>query len=537
MEGVKFRNTLIDPTNTWQTADLVGLKSSTTPLTGNLANCWGAANAVSPSITVFRLNVLHLLPKLYDANNRWTGKRLVNDSDLVNNFDKNGVPYAASLATAGHSVTLREGQADQAVQTGGGSLVVIYRTLNPNEKLRRIALYDGSHLQSQTVSGITQSLAGFYDNDGPGRMTMLVGSGNPNSSEVLTFNGAQINQVNGVPFDPFPKTGSASDRSWAFPTFDNLSMAGVQTAPGFGEYAETALTQSGGFDCKSWAAVIFSTPVLDADHDGLPDAIEASSTSGGQSWKNPDGEPVPDLHAMGAQAPVCGVSGCSGGRQDIFAEINALQTTADTTYGSPNTVDSTSPDYAPYDSSANPVIKNVTVPAHDHTPGPDALQMAGDVFWQKTIAVHFDVGNTKTYFEKQFGGTQSECAYNATTQLWSPHPVCQYLVPSTDASSNILARGGETILEDTECVADPDEEESCQFPYYAGTVGWKFGLERYRDSPVQDDGTQITTDAQFLAWQNGTVHRTRFDLARRSMFHYVLLAHARAKPKSMPCLH
>ena len=66
-----------------------------------------------------------------------------------------------------HTVTLREGQADQAVQSAGATLVVVYRTLDPNEKLRRIALYDGLHLQSQSVSGITQSLAGFYDNDGP----------------------------------------------------------------------------------------------------------------------------------------------------------------------------------------------------------------------------------------------------------------------------------------------------------------------------------------------------------------------------------
>ena len=291
--------------------DVVGLKFTTQAIDMNAASCWGAANAQSPSVTVFRVNVLHLLPKLYNANNRWTGKRLVNDSDLVNNHDKNGVPYAASLATAGHSVTLREGQADQAAQSAGATLVVVYRTLDPNEKLRRIALYDGLHQQSQSVGGITQSLAGFYDNDGLGRMTMLVGSGNPNNSEVLNFNGAQINAS-----DPFPKTGNSADRSWAFPTFNNLSMSGVQTAPGFGEYAQTVLTQSGGFDCKSWAAIIFSVPVLDADHDGLPDAVENSSTSGGQPWKNPDGQPVPDIHSMGARTD----------RRDIFAEINAMRT-------------------------------------------------------------------------------------------------------------------------------------------------------------------------------------------------------------------
>ena len=231
---------------------------------------------------------------------------------------------------------------------------------------------------------------------------MLVGSGNPNNSEVLTFNGPQINVG-----DPFPKTGAASDRSWAFPTFSNLSMAGVQTAPGFGEFAQTVLTQSGGFDCKSWSAIIFSVPVLDGDRDGLADAIEASSTvpAVGGAWKNPDGEPVPDIHAMGAQT----------GRRDIFAEINAMRTEGPTTYGS--TGGPLSPDYAPYDSAADPVLENVTVPLHDHTPGPDALKMAGDVFapQPQNIAVHFDVGDTKAYLESASRGDHSRTAL--TTQV------------------------------------------------------------------------------------------------------------------------
>ena len=144
LAGVKFRNTLIDPDNKFGTVDagdVFGLKFTTQPLTENLANCWGSSNSQSPSITAFRVNVLHLLPKQYDANNRWTGKRLVNDTDLVNNHDKNGQLFAA------HTVTLREGQSNHAVQSAGAALVVVYRTLDPTEKLRRIALYDGLHLQ------------------------------------------------------------------------------------------------------------------------------------------------------------------------------------------------------------------------------------------------------------------------------------------------------------------------------------------------------------------------------------------------------
>ena len=54
-------------------------------------------------------------------------------------------------------------------------------------------------------------------------------------------------------------------------------------------------------------------------------------------------------------------------------------------------------------------------------------------------------------------------------------------------------------------MADPDGPESCQFPYFRGTVGWKFGLEKYRDSPVKDDGTQITDQEQFEEWEDGIV--------------------------------
>src|SRR5262249_37414098 len=109
-----------------------------------------------------------------------------------------------------------------------------------------------------------------------------------------------------------------------------------------------------------------------------------------------------------------------------------------------------------------------------------------------------------------------------------------YLVPSTDILGNPLARGGELITEKI-CQTGP-----CQFPDYPGTVAWKFGYQANRDAAVDDNGQEITA-AQIQAWKDGTAapflqHRTRFDFIRKSLFHYVLYAHARGKPKSLPCI-
>ena len=135
----------------------------------------------------------------------------------------------------------------------------------------------------------------------------------------------------------------------------------------------------------------FQYPVLDGDQDGLPDALEKSSTSGGLAWRNPDGadpsvDPtgqslpntlLPDIRAMGARET----------RKDILVEVNALSTIGQgvTRYGSDNPSDP-----APDDSANN--IPFVDIPEHDHMPSPEALKMVGDAFLAKDIHVHFDVG-------------------------------------------------------------------------------------------------------------------------------------------------
>src|SRR5262245_44425713 len=60
-----------------------GIKTSTTGNLGgnNQAQCWGAAGGPGAQLTMARADVLQLLPKRFDANGVWTGKRLVNSAD------------------------------------------------------------------------------------------------------------------------------------------------------------------------------------------------------------------------------------------------------------------------------------------------------------------------------------------------------------------------------------------------------------------------------------------------------------------------
>jgi hypothetical protein len=527
--GAQFRGVALDATVAWPTTGVPGLNGTTWPAAlpgNNTSTCWGSANGAGSQLTMFRADVMRLLPKLFDANGDWTGRYLVNDSDLTVNKDANGQIYSP------HTVTLPETSGNHAVQSAGATLVVIYR--NPAEPLTKVVLYDGAYAQAQG-NAMAQTLRAFYQHAGStGKMTPIVGSGGPNNKTELFFNGSLVT------LNPFPSTSPSSDRSWNFPTLSPLPMGNLSgppalpNGPGFYDgYGETATmgvdhTNASPYDCLSLAAIVFSTPVLDADNDGLPDALEASSTAGGSAWRNPDialsvtdpGRLLPNLHGMGA----------SPNQKDLFVEIGAMLTTGPLTYGSAS---------APFDSS-NPNPASVMIGAHTHLPGPDALKMLGDVYFGRGIVPHFDVGNTAAYLASSYPGNGG-CAFN--NGQWTPDPVCQYLVPyATDANARpSLARGGETVVEKKCVPADLNNPyATCRFYDYPGTIGWKFGFEAFRDAPVDDSGTEITSQAQLQAWYAGTApytsQRRRFDSQRRQFFHYVMYGHAQGRSKSLPCI-
>ena len=86
-------------------------------LTGVFAPCWSQSGNV---LYTLRADVLSLLPAQMDENGRPTGRRIVNDMDLM----------AAGLPQ--HSVTLPEyGVGNHSPQSAGGSLFVVYRNTDP----------------------------------------------------------------------------------------------------------------------------------------------------------------------------------------------------------------------------------------------------------------------------------------------------------------------------------------------------------------------------------------------------------------------
>ena len=90
-------------------------------------------------------------------------------------------------------------------------------------------------------------------------------------------------------------------------------MPGNDLLEGDGEEVRTFVDHgsTSPYECLSWAAIIFSTTVMDTDSDEIPDKLEDVS-----GLKDPNGEALPDLWAMGA----------SSTQKDLFVEIGAMTT-------------------------------------------------------------------------------------------------------------------------------------------------------------------------------------------------------------------
>jgi hypothetical protein len=444
---------------------------------GSGANCWGSSGSTDRALTMWRADVLPLLPKQYDANDKWTGRYLVND-----------IPHQVTIGTPGGGNTLST--------TAGATLMLVYR--DPTEPLRKIVVYDGVHAQAQGTT-TSQTIRGFYQSAATrsAKITHIVGSGANNAGERLLFNGSVV-ATN--PF-PAPIDGSA-DRGWANPTYDVSSlMPGTDFADGFGETATTSVDHGATnqhatpYECLSWAAIIFSTAVADTDSDGLPDGVEnaAGGLKDPPTPAFPEGQPLPDLHGMGARV----------GPRNLFVEINAMWARANTTYGSAD---------APYNATRDFVTD---ANGHHHMPSPDVLKRVGDAYSDGGITPHFDVGDTDAYYAL-FCPDGGQCKADAVTAVGA------YLVPSH------LARGGE-LIEERAC-------STCQFKDYPGTVGWPYGFQLYRDAPVDDDGAELTNLEIRQRWGAGE-RRRRFDPVRQDFFRYAMYAHARGSAKSpLPCL-
>ncbi len=183
----------------------------------------------------------------------------------------------------------------------GASLVVVYR--DPDLPLSALVIYDGSWVMDNSTHGMTQTIEGFYDPaDVSGKMTFIVGNGQPNKSEIL--------QVGQNVFDS-PFTGNAGN-AW-----DNVTDV-TDSIVGQDSLVTSVQEGSGSSDCLTGSAIIYQTAVNDTDEDGLLDAWEAPNAS---PLSDPNGQPLPDLYAMGAR----------DNQKDLFAEIGYMFADGDPT--------------------------------------------------------------------------------------------------------------------------------------------------------------------------------------------------------------
>ena len=460
LTGTQFRNTDLAPVTT--------VVNGTSP-------CWssggGTGGGSGKTEYLYRADVISLFPVV-------DGKYAVNGS------------HALKLVDVG-------GNGNTVPFTLGATLLVVFRDVK--EPYRAIVVYDGGFVMNQGSDVVTQTMKGFYQasDSSPARLSMVVGEGQSGFYDRVLANGKVLgeNVFNGPSWEHTDFSFSNSDTSLT-PAITDRDRATIRIDHG----------SSNSYDCLTGGAWVLSTPVVDADKDGLVDKVEDFSlnpnepATPGTPWMDPAGRPLPDIHRMQA----------SSSQPDLFIEIGAMWAGANTRYG-------------PVGDAAT-----VTDPAgHNHLPNSTVLKLMGDALAAAPtpIKVHFDVGDASAY---------------ATT---FGHEADNYLLP-------VGASGGELVNE-VACIApwrangitpaDPTADpRSCQFPDYPGVVGWKFGLQSIRDSWEAKDGRQLPDDKQLAceAAGGGTNCRRRFDLSRKDIFHYVLFGHYTGEPKSPnPCLN
>ncbi|MCU0250441.1 MAG: hypothetical protein MUE61_09545 [Vicinamibacterales bacterium] len=419
------------------------------------APCWSVGWPGGRRMVTYRADVLRFLPVGPD------GKLVVGRVDGTNILPAVQVEVPDSGTAFGD---VDEGGTESGGGTGpravGASLVVVYR--DPTKPFKAIVIYDGGFTKS-AFSTMNQTIAGFYQASATpaAKMTHIVGDGRPYVSEKVLFDG----QV--IATNPF---FSAEGPKWDNPTFP-LTATPLPLPAGAASVAVKVAPNGLLSDCLCYSGIVLSTEVQDSDKDGLLDVWESSTTT----LYDPNGQPLPNLAAMGANKDV----------KDLFIEIGYMKIDAETSYG------------------------GVLKPAHTHLPTPAALKLMGDAFAKELINVHFDVG----------GG-------------YSAGEASAYVIPAG------LARGGEAIDETaTVCPpGGPDQPWVCQFSEYPGTVGWKTGFRFLRDQvfsvtptpPVTNPPTPI----EDYCGVPGYTCDTRFDRNRKDMFRYALFAHALGLPKS-----
>jgi VCBS repeat-containing protein len=409
--------------------------------------CWSVAWGVARRLVTYRADVLRLLPIGEDGKTAANGVHQIAVPDAGVEFPDGDEGQAESAGTGPRAL--------------GAGLVIVYR--DPSRPLRSIVIQDGGFTKKAGAT-MDAAILGFYQAAGvpDARLTMLVGDGRPYLSELLKVNGQTIAT------NPFAST---SGPKWDTPTFTNLPVAAGSSAVSVQIVPDGAAS-----DCLSISTLVFGADVQDSDGDGLLDVWESSDPP----VTDPNGEPLPNLKAMGADPYV----------RDLYVEIGYMYTE-----------DDPSPDIGP------PTYGGIEKPAHSHRPPHASIKLVGDALANAptgTVRLHVDLGDSYPSGEAD-----------------------QYIIRGPG-----LARGGEAINElATVCVrAATDPPTVCQFSDYPGTVGWKTGFQFLRDEVLS--GPPLLPDGDDPCDAPGAACVRRFDRNRKDIFRYGLFAHAVGLPKS-----
>lgn len=487
--GISFNTIPVDPA-----AKLLN-PSGSSPCWSNGGATGGGGNL---KMKVYRIDALPFLPRV------------------------DGKPVAIGT----HQVVLPDaGSTGNVVpSTAGATLFLVFRKVG--WPLSATVVYDGGFTLNQSNQLFSQTLKGWYQaslSNPSAYMTHAVGNGQSNFGELLKFK-----DQNDVTLDTIanPFVGPSWDTYRAPVSLPSGSSTAKMTVE--------RGASPGPFDCLSWGMVALTTRVEDSDPgggDGIIDALEDAQSSG--TFTDPNGEPLPDLYAMGARKTI----------KDVFLEFGFMKSTAGYT---------------------NP--QQTVNPNHTHLPSRDALNMLAKAFRfapLERINLHFDIGNNYQDGALPPGGWNSCPTANATD--WTPNcAIIRTYKAGTENTQNPvpLADGGE-FIEETPCVPSTpgsclfqsypgpltcDVLVTCQFSGYPGTVGWKSGFREYRDEPllpyrVVVNGADAGPDEAGCAAAEGdldvnnvpitsTTCKRRFARTRKDIFHYTLLAHALGLAKS-----
>ena len=186
--SAKFRDDEIGP---------FAVKVGQSELSASTSSCWAKQGSATAVVSTWRVDVLRFLPIGSIAAQPNYHKRLVNSADLTLQGED---PHRVELPDSGNG--------NQFPESAGASLVVIYR--HSDSPLTGIVLYEGFNHTPSTAT-MSQTLRGFFQRatGAVGKLTQMVGNGQPNTSEQVSFN--QILQTSVV--DPFNSSPS-SQRGW-----------------------------------------------------------------------------------------------------------------------------------------------------------------------------------------------------------------------------------------------------------------------------------------------------------------------------------